>query len=135
MNVQILHGTALAEQKPVKQPKRAKTNLTLTARVRVPLFNEVDKIARAKGVTQSDIVRSAVIEFVRKLREAEGVDGNPLPLVDSSSAPAVAQPRLADAYRSDRSDVRLTKAVTQRQTDRLRAGLAGEKMLDKAPSR
>jgi hypothetical protein len=70
------------------------------------------------------------------LEASKAGDGNQLPHTDPSASPAITAPRIAARYTgSGGSDIKATRAVTQRQSERLRDGLTGEKMVDKATAR
>lgn len=133
MSVPILHGPGLLPEKPGKINRKAPPIWVYGAALNPQMATEVDQLAASQGVTVSDVIRTALKQLLDLNRELKGI---PLPHTDSSSAPAIAQPRLASAYRGDGgSDMGALRQVKVRQSERLARQLQGEKMVDKAPSR
>ena len=133
MNVQILHGPKLESQPSNKREKKRPGTWFYGARIRAEMATDVDKIAAATGCKPSDVIRTALANFIALAKQDSG---NPLPHIDPSSAPAIAQPRLADAYKGNGgSDQHALRQARDRQSQVLARGARGEKLLDKAPSR
>ena len=133
MSVPILHGPALLPEKPSKINRKAPAIWVYGAALNPQMATEVDQLAASQGVTVSDVIRTALKQLLDLNRELKG---NPLPHTDPSSAPAIAQPRLADAYKgSGGSDQHALRQARDRQSQVLAREARGERLVDKTPTR
>lgn len=73
----ILYGPRLRETAYNLQQKRLPWTLPLSCRVQADLLGKVDNLAAHLGVGRSDILRSAVIDFLSKFPSSAAVDSPP----------------------------------------------------------
>lgn len=133
LNISILHGTKLESTKPTRRDRKAPVSWPYNARLNAEMSAAVDRIAATSNVSVSDVIRSAIAMF---LKHTETESGSPLPHIDPSSAPAIAQPRLADAYKgSGGSDQHALRQARDRQSQVLAREARGERLVDKTPTR
>jgi hypothetical protein len=133
MSVQILHGPALLPEKRNGRNRKNPTTWSYGARLNPEMATKVDNLARSMKVSVADVLRTAIMHFLA-LPENDPLLINSI--VECSSAPAIAQPRVTARYTgSGGSDRNALAGVRQRQTDRLRKHEAGERLVDKTPTR
>lgn len=125
----ILHGVKMQPERV--EPKRDGRNygFPYSARINPEMAAAVDRIAAKHGVKVSDVVRSAILAFIRLEGETTTVD-NAEPVTDRSP-PSAPHPAKRDRYRGDgRSDFAATQQVNQRNKTH-----KGGRLVDKSPVR
>jgi len=128
----MLHGPALAATKSEKKERKAPANWFYGARLNPDLAAAVDRAASADGVTIADVVRSALVLFL-KISEQES---DYLTVSDQPAGQTITAPRTAAPYRGDGgSDHAGLMGVNQRRSQRHANGQAGERLVDKSPVR
>ena len=116
----------------------------IAAQVNGEMADAITAWAAKTGTTQSDIIRTAISEFMQKYILEDVFDGvtspraTSQPVIESpptASAP-LPQPAQADRYRGNgKSDHAALMALRDRQAARKKSGQAGERLLDTIHSR
>ena len=141
----ILHGPRLKPVRPKPGPdKKAQTTWYIACRVTGDIADEVAYRAKEANVAQSDIMRTALVEFLEKYSDHDVIKSGihhravSQPVIESpptASAP-LPQPAQHDRWRGNgQSDHPAHIAVKDRQAARKKNGQAGERLIDTPHSR
>ena len=134
--VNILRGPELAVQKPAKGRKTQPTGWVYGVVLRSEMASAVDRIALETGSTVSDVLRTALKEFLTNHSLIEQVNQPANLVADQAAPPSVTQPREIDGWRGNgRSDFRRGQASSAATRLRHAQGRDGERVKDSATAR
>ena len=141
----ILHGPRLKPVRPKPGPDRtAPRTWIIAAHVNGDMADAISVWAAKMGTTQSDIIRTAILEFMQKYVLEDVLDGAtshraaPQPVIESppTASASLPQPAQHDRWRGNgQSDHPAHMAVRDRQAARKKSGQAGERLVDTPHSR